>query len=192
MLTAEQYRALLDIAPQVHRQFGLFLTLAHETGHRAASIRQLRWSDVDLERKRVTWRGESDKIGFTHETPLTDTAAAALAAERAAHPAIGDAWIFPAPRDATLPANRDTLNKWWARAEELAGIPRTPGLGYHSLRRKFATEMKHAPLRDLSYLGGWKSPQTVLTCYQQPDEDTQRDALATRRETRSEAILGAR
>jgi hypothetical protein len=30
-------------------------------------------------------------------------------------------------------------------------------------------------------LGGWKSPQTILTCYQESDENTMRRALANRR-----------
>jgi len=33
----------------------------------------------------------------------------------------------------------------------------------------------------LAYLGGWKDPKTLLTCYQQPDEGTQRRALESRR-----------
>jgi hypothetical protein len=38
----------------------------------------------------------------------------------------------------------------------------------------------HAPLKDLCALGGWKSHQTVLTCYQQPDAETMREALTRR------------
>jgi hypothetical protein len=53
--------------------------------------------------------------------------------------------------------------------------------GYHSLRRQFATELKHAPLKDLCALGGWKSPQTVLICYQKADSVSMQQALATRR-----------
>jgi hypothetical protein len=54
-------------------------------------------------------------------------------------------------------------------------------MGWHSLRRKFASEMKHTPLRDLCELGGWKDPQTVLKCYQRPDEATMREALRQRK-----------
>ena len=61
-----------------------------------------------------------------------------------------------------------------------AAIADVPGLGWHSLRRKFATELKATPLKDLCYLGGWKDPQTVLKCYQRPDEETMRTALASR------------
>jgi hypothetical protein len=55
------------------------------------------------------------------------------------------------------------------------------GRGWHSLRRKFATEMKHAPLKDLAYLGGWKSVATVVDIYQRPDVVTMQRALAARR-----------
>jgi len=41
--------------------------------------------------------------------------------------------------------------------------------------------MKGMPLVDLCYIGGWKEPQTVLKCYQRPDEATVREALANRR-----------
>ena len=53
--------------------------------------------------------------------------------------------------------------------------------GVHALRRKFATELKATPLKDLCILGGWRSPQTILACYQQPDTTTQRRALEARR-----------
>ena len=38
--------------------------------------------------------------------------------------------------------------------------------------------MKETPLKDLCYLGGWKEPQTILKCYQRPDEATMREGLA--------------
>jgi integrase len=40
---------MLAIADHVHTHFPLALVLAHETGHRISSIRQLRWSDIDFE-----------------------------------------------------------------------------------------------------------------------------------------------
>ena len=65
-------------------------------------------------------------------------------------------------------------------AGEVAGMEHEKGMGWHGLRRKFATELKHTPLNDLCALGGWKSPQTILMCYQQPDAETQRAALEGR------------
>lgn len=140
----------------------------------------LRWSDVDLEQGRLHWRREHDKIGFEHHTLLTNDAKRVLEAAQRDSAAIGDAWVFPAPRDVSKPIPRHTLIKWWKVAERSAKLAPLKGRGYHSLRRKFATELKKAPLRDLAYLGGWKSPQTVVLVYQQPDEETMRQALEQR------------
>ena len=55
-----------------------------------------------------------------------------------------------------------------------------PGRGWHSLRRKFATDLMHEPLKILCTLGGWKDAETVLVCYQRQDEATMRNALGRR------------
>lgn len=59
-------------------------------------------------------------------------------------------------------------------------VPAHDRYGWHSLRRKFASEFKAIPLKDLAHLGGWKDPATILKCYQTPDEATQRAALEQR------------
>ena len=104
-----------------------------------------------------------------------------------ARPAIGDAWLFPAPGDPEQPASRHLVRDWWERAAKLADLPKCKRLGWHSLRRQWAKEMKETPLKDLCYMGGWKSPMTVLTCYQQPDTETQREALTKRKRYRAGA-----
>ena len=53
-------------------------------------------------------------------------------------------------------------------------------LGWHSIRRKFATELKDAPLKDLCGLGGWKDPKTVLACYKVADQEGLRESLKAR------------
>jgi hypothetical protein len=93
---------------------------------------------------------------------------------------IGDGWIFPAPRAVNQPVSRHLLRDWWQRAEVSAGLTPERLRGWHSLRRKFATEMKHTPLKDLCALGGWKDHQTLLLCNQRPDPVTMREALAKR------------
>jgi len=60
-----------------------------------------------------------------------------------------------------------------------------PGRRWHSLRWKFATELKGASLKDLCALDGWKDHNTILECYQQPDPDTMRVALENRGTLRS-------
>jgi len=131
--------------------------LAHESGHRIGAIRQLQWADVDLEAATIRWRAENEKTGYEHVTPMTEAAPTALEVARSGRPGIGEAPLLPAPKD------------------ESAAV------GRHSLRRKFASDLMHEPLKVLCELGGWKSPHTVLICYQQADEPEMRRALATKR-----------
>ena len=121
-----------------------------------------------------------DKIQFDHKTPLSEAAIEALRSAQQHRPAIGDAWVMPSPRDDSRPCSRHLMTNWWKKAEQLAGLEPVEGRGWHSLRRKFATELKNEPLKDLCQLGGWKDPQTVLKCYQTADEESMREALFRR------------
>lgn len=181
IVTAPQYEALLAAASQIHPLFSLALILAHETGHRIGAVRQLRWADIDFERQLVRWRGENDKIGYEHETWLTPDAVEALRTARRTQAVISE-WVFPSPSKPAETISRHLLRDWWERGQLRAELPPEPGRGYHCLRRQFATEMKHAPLKDLCTLGGWKSPQTVLTCYMKSDSVSMQQAFATRRQ----------
>lgn len=181
VLSDEAYTTLVEVADEVDPRFKVALVLAHETGHRQQAICHLRWSDVDLDGGWVTWRAEHDKAGRMHRTPLTDVAIAALRAARQHLPQVGDAWLFPAPRRPARPCGRSIMSRWFRRAAERATLALPAKVGFHSLRRKFATELKHVPLPDLCALGGWKDAKTILTCYQAPDEQTMRAALTARR-----------
>ena len=44
----------------------------------------------------------------------------------------------------------------------------------------------HEPLKVSCELGGWKSPETLLECYQQPDEVEMRQAINDRRRASGE------
>jgi integrase len=175
IVNASQYDALLAASREIHNLFGVALIVIHETGHRIGAVRLLRWTDIDLERQLVRWRGENDKIGFEHETWLTPAAVEALQTARRSQAVISE-WVFPAPSDPAKPISRHLLRDWWQRGQALAKLPTELGRGWHSLRRQFATEMKSAPLKDLCALGGWKSPQTVLTCYQRADSASMQQA----------------
>ena len=59
----------------------------------------------------------------------------------------------PAPKDASEACSRHLMRDWWKRAEKAAFLTPVARRGWHSLRRKFATELKHMPLKDLSELG---------------------------------------
>jgi len=110
VLRHEAYEMLSQVAPAVSPLFMLALVLAHETGHRIGAISALRWTDVDLERGVIRWRGATDKIGFEHETILTGEAIRTLESARAERPAIGDAWVLPDAKDPARACSRYQLS----------------------------------------------------------------------------------
>jgi integrase len=182
ILLSETYEQLTRAAPTVGLQCSLLLLVVHETGHRIGAVRLLRWSDLDLKlgESRVHWRAENDKMKLDRNTPLSEEAAEALRRARRQRGELIDGWVFPSPENPSRPISRHRARTWWKRLESLAPLPPEPGRGGHTLRRKFATELKAIPLGDLAYLGGWRSAQTILKCYQQPDDQTLRSALHRR------------
>jgi integrase len=181
MCGEERYQKMLQAAQLLDWRVGVALVLTHETGHRIGAVRRLQWNDVDLGNARIRWSAEKDKIGLEHDTPITPTAVRALERAREENPGIGTAWVLPSPGNSSEPCSRHLLRDWWKKIEEQAGLEHVERMGWHSLRRKFATEMKETPLKDLAYLGGWKTEVTILKCYQQPDEETMRSAFARRK-----------
>ncbi len=181
-LTQAEYEALLRVAGDVDWRFRVALVLAHETGHRIGAICKLRWSDVDLEARTIRWRSEHEKTGYEHQTPITSMARAILVEARRRNPGIGDAPVMPAPKDPSACMTRWLASGWWKKAEGRAGLEPKRGRGWHSLRRKFASDLMDLPLKVLCDLGGWKTAQTVLQCYQKPDEERLRRALEEYRE----------
>lgn len=177
ILTREQYLRVREAAARHSARLECLVVLVWETGHRSASVRQLRWSDVDLERRRIHWRGDLDKIGLDHWNPLSDEAVAILKRERTSEPRIGDAWIFPSGRDTTNPLSHDAVRNLFRRLAVAAELPAGERYGWHSLRRAFANRLRRAPIKDLQGLGGWKTAATLLTVYLTHDEDAQREAL---------------
>jgi integrase len=173
VFTEGHYQALLGVAGTFPPAFRLLLVLAHETGHRIGALLALRWSDLDLTTERIRWRAASDKIGWEHSTPLTTEARGALETFRALHPGIGESAVFP--------GSRHLCRDWMERAQKRAGLPPEKGRGWHAIRRHFASELRHVPLRDLCDLGGWKDSTTVVKCYQRPSEEAQVAALESRR-----------
>ncbi len=185
VLTEEEYQALLGVSRQVDWRFHVALVLAHETGHRIGAIRNLRWADIDIEAREIRWRAEHEKTGYEHTTPLTDEAVAALEEARRMNPGRGNGPVLPAPADPSQCLGRYLALRWWYRAVTLAGLEPKRGRGWHSLRRKFASDLMDLPLKVLCELGGWKNAHTVLRCYQRPDAGQLRTALEGRRRVRT-------
>ncbi len=185
VLTGPEYDALLAVSLEMDWHFHAALVLAHETGHRIGAIRQLRWSDIDLEGGMVRWRAAHEKTGYEHRTPVTAKAIAVLEEARRQDPGIGDTPVLPAPKDPSKSVTRSMARDWWNKAQTLAGLEPKRGRGWHSLRRKFASDLMDQPLKVLCELGGWKTAQTVLECYQQADQEQLRKALERRRRASS-------
>ena len=185
VLSQAEYEALLRVSAEIDWRFRVALVLAHETGHRIGAIRRLRWSDVDMGAGVIRWRAEHEKSGFEDRTPVTDEALGVLEEARKENRRIGDAPLLPAPRDAARSVGHALVQYWWKRAEAVAGLERKRGRGWHSLRRKFASDLMDQPLKVLCELGGWRTAQTVLQCYQRPDEDRLKKALDERRQVHS-------
>ena len=184
VLTEQEYEALLKVSRQVDWRFHVALVLADETGHRIGAIRQLQWSDIDFEGEAVRWRAKHEKTGYEHTTPVTHEALAALEEARAMSAGTGDGPVLPAPTDASRCVGRSLPSFWWQRAQKLAALEPKRGRGWHSLRRKFASDLMGQPLKVLCELGGWKTAKTVLQCYQRADEGQLRKALDARRRVR--------
>ena len=184
VLAEEEYRALLEVSRKVDWRFHIAFVLAHETGHRIGAIRQLLWADIDFEGGTIVWRAEHDKSGYEHITPVTDQALVALRETRSPFPLAGEAPVLPAPRNPRAGVGAARLHVWWQKAQILAELEPKPGRGWHSLRRKFASDLMDQPLKVLCQLGGWKTAKTVLRCYQRADEGQLRKALEDRRRAR--------
>ena len=180
VLSEREYQAMLGVSRQVGWRFRVALVLAHETGHRIGAIRHLRWSDIDLAGGVIRWRAEHEKTGYEHCTPVTAEALAALEEARERRSGLEDTPVLPAPRDASKCAGRTLVRAWWYKAQKLAALEPKRGRGWHSLRRKFASDLMDQPLKVLCELGGWKTAKTVLQCYQRADEGQLRKALEAR------------
>ena len=169
-------KALLDVAEIVSPQLPLLIVLMDTTGRRLSSVLGLRWDDFDFDEGRIRWRAELDKTRRASETPIPKAALGPLTALRRARAAIGASLVFPHPKRSKTgqPVTRHLASYWLTRAFELAGVPKPEGSLWHAFRRRWATLRKHLPLKDVAAAGGWHDLTTLLTCYQQPDEETLR------------------
>jgi integrase len=191
MLAPGQYEALLEASRLIDPRLELALVLCNETGHRLNSVRQLEWRDVDLEQATVLWRTDSDKMKREHKTPLEDAAVAALKAERQRQLQLGRSladvrigYVFPAVQRPDRPLDRRVFYKRWKALRDRYGGALPPRAGFHSLRRKFASEWSDAPTALVAAAGGWVNPEVVVKVYQRPSVEQLRARFAQVRQAR--------
>src|SRR5438876_1745814 len=176
LIEAETVEKLMAVADTVSPLMPLLITLMDSTGRRLSSVLGLRWDDFDFEKRTITWRAELDKKRRTWVVPMPKQAEQALLTFRAEHPAIGSALVFPMKNDPTRAVSRQLAADWLKRAYLGTKIERPKGRLWHPFRRKWATERKDYPLRDLAAAGGWEDLPTALM-YQQPDQETLRQVI---------------
>ena len=118
------------------------------TGLRAANVKGLEWSYVDLERRHVWIPGEKHKNGRPHSVPLNDMAMAVVLRQVGKHPRS----VFTYRGE---PVGQLSTRAWQA-ALKRAGIE---NFRWHDLRHTFATWHRQAgtPTHELQRLGGWKT-----------------------------------
>lgn len=170
------------------------LALARHTGRRESAIMSLWANDVlrspeDIraalaglgqdERRAdlwpngaIRWRGEADKGGRDLVAPLSKASREELDRYLRAHPRLGEAWLFPAPKNHTKHLRRDLAGRWLLRAEAAAELPKLAGGRWHPYRRLWATERKDMPDADVAAAGGWKDTRALKLSYQQSDPET--------------------
>jgi hypothetical protein len=154
------------------------LDIANGTARRITAICGLRYLDVstvamdDAPHGTIRFPRETDKEGREWLCAMTPTVRAAVDRVLRERPGIGTALMFPSPADPSAPVSKDLASEWLLEAEALATLPKLKGGVWHPYRRKWATARKHHPLKDVAAAGGWKSEETLLRCYQQPDGAT--------------------
>src|SRR3989454_294992 len=162
------YLRLLGVADQIHPLLKLALIVAEGTGRRISAWCNLRWDDVDFQNGTIRWRAETDKTGFEQIVPMTDPVKDGILSSRRAQGAIGNTPVFRAPKDPTKACSRHLFDTWLRKAYEITELPPERWVMWHSIRRKWATERKGYPVRDVMEAGGWKNEETLLRSYQQP------------------------
>jgi integrase len=176
-----EYRAILaELSPQHAKRWrgNVATILGGASGQRAAAIRHLRWSDVDLEKGVIVWPKQYQKQGKELERPITSDIRAALftalywrervaggrvrsRAERRKSGATPEAlasadWVLFAEHDRSKPVSYQTLHAQLVGAEARAGVPHRDYRATHGWRRMVVGEIGEATgdiMRGLEYVG---------------------------------------
>lgn len=176
----ERYDALKTVADQLPPAFGVLLDLAWHTGRRISAILSLRWEDVSFEPSKgcpngkIRWYAGRVHTNKAHEQvkPMHPLAREALVRWRDQCPGIGNAYLFPAPKNPAKPLGRYIPKRWLRKAEDLAELEHMEHGGWHAFRRGWTTARKDFPLVDLAEAGGWYDTASVVKCYTHADPET--------------------
>jgi integrase len=163
------------------------LDLCEATGHRLTAVCSLHYEDFRLSEGpfgTILWRAETSKNGEESVTAMDEKIRRVVDRILAARPGIGPVPLFPSLKDSTKPIDRDDADRWLRKAEKDAKLAHLPGTLWHSLRRKWSSEMQFEPPTVVAAPGGWKTIAVMQRAYQHANVEMMADVLSRRREYR--------
>ncbi len=180
----------LDVAP---KDLVDLVHVAHETGRRLRAILGLLTSDVmrDGEGYQLRWREEADKMGKASTVPLTKALGERLfnRCNELGFGAQQERLLFPR-RDrhgvivgrGFTPWSPDHARACLRKAFEAAEVEWVNGSGFHMFRRLLASDHgdQDVPLVVTMAIGGWSSPEVIVTRYQRVKQSTLQRHLDSR------------
>jgi integrase len=119
-MSRRYYFAMLPVAEKIGRCV-VCLGTRVRNGPWIGSIRQLKCSDVDLERGTIIWRAENDKMGFEHETVVSAQAVTVVRVERDASAAVDSPWVFPSPKNSKRSRSHHLPRDYWSARRNQRG-----------------------------------------------------------------------
>ena len=146
---------------------------------RLQSVRQLTWENINLGEATIQWPGLIMKNERELLTPIVPELITALAYYIEQGKGSGTGALFPVPGKQT-PRNRYGFYKWWRDCLVAAGMPTDNRLGFHGIRRRFASDLAGAPRPVLMALGGWRNPDVVVKIYSEPSLESLKAVLENR------------
>ena len=146
------------------------LMLVTFTGRRVSAVLRMRWSDVNVSdgkfmENALRFRRENDKKGKDRYIPFVEQLEAIFEEAKRELGGNADDLIFGQLNDRTKALAPDGIRKRLLEAEARANQPKLKRGLWHPYRRKWVSERRHLPVKDVMEAGGWDDYQTFLNCY---------------------------
>jgi integrase len=156
-LTKEEWKRLHGCLGYLSPTLADLAEFSVHTGVRENNALELRWDQVDLQRRVAWFYADQMKGRVAHGIPLNDAACTVLERRKGIH----KVYVFPSP-DSGKPYTKASNRAWYAalRKSKLKGS----GVVWHSLRHTWASwaVMSGVRLEEVMRLGGWKTYSMVL------------------------------
>lgn len=167
------YRQTQKVSPLFRVFFGF---IGEEVDWRVSAMCRLMISDIDLRARRKAPYGRvrhpGDKGADARWIALSPRGRRLLLRAMRIRNAIGDVYVFEAPKRPGQPWRRQYATSLLERAEVLADVEPMEGGDFHPYRRKWSTAHKNDPWADVAEVTGRKDRKTFDQSYAKADEDT--------------------